>query len=253
MVTLSVCVEMFWPDTPFEQRIGLAAQLGFNAFEFWGWENKDIPKIKAAMAEHDIALAVMGASPGSSLIKRNVQTELVEGMERTAQVAHELNCRTLIATVGNTIDDETYEMSRRRVVRNLRAIGEVAQREGLTLVLETLNTLVDHHGYWLTKMSQAVDIVREVDLPSVKILMDIYHLQIMEGHIISNLTQFIDEIGHFHVAGVPGRHELVGGELDYRYIFDAIDKTDYAGYVGLEYRPAMEDTEASLRQALSLA
>jgi len=138
------------------------------------------------------------------------------------------------------------------VVRHLRAIGQVAADRGLTLVVEPLNTLVNHHGYWLTRMAEAADIVQEVDSPAVKILMDIYHQQVQEGHIIDNLTAYCAHIGHVHVAGVPGRHELVGGELDYRSIFRALDATGYGGYVGLEYTPLLPEAE-SLAQPQHLA
>jgi hydroxypyruvate isomerase len=251
MPKLSVCIEMFWRDVPYEERIKRVAALGFPAFEFWGWKNKDLAKIQAAMQEHHLPIAALCLEPGSSLIRRNYEAELVQGMKDTAAVARQLGCRTIIATIGNVLDDETYEMSRRRVVRNLRAVAQVAEDHGLTLVIEPLNTLVDHRGYWLTRMAQAADIVSEVGSPAAKILMDLYHQQIMEGNLISNLTEYAAVIGHFHCAGVPGRHELVGGEVDYRSIFQAIDRTGYAGYVGLEFSPTM-DTAASLRQALSL-
>ncbi len=252
MVKLSVCIEMFWRELPYEERIARVAQLGFPAFEFWGWKNKDIPQIRAAMARHNIPIAALCLEPSMSLIKRNFTAELVQGMKDTAAVAKELGCKTIISTVGNVFDDETYEISRRRVVRNVAAVAQVCEDNGLTLVIEPLNTLVDHHGYWLTRMAQAVDIVQEVGSPAAKILMDLYHQQIMEGNLIHNLTTYIREIGHFHTAGVPGRHELVGGEQDYHAIFKAIDATGYAGYVGLEYRATM-DTDESLKQALSLA
>lgn len=251
MPKLSVCIEMFWRDVPFEERIARVAALGFPAFEFWGWKNKDLAKIEAAMQQHHLPLAALCLEPGSALIRRNFQGELVQGIKDTAAVAQRLGCRTIIATIGNVLDDETYEMSRRRVVRNLRAVAQVAEDHGLTLVIEPLNTLVDHRGYWLTRMAQAADIVQEVGSPAAKILMDLYHQQIMEGNLINNLTEYAALIGHFHCAGVPGRHELVGGELDYRGIFRAIDRTGYAGYVGLEFSPTL-DTAASLRQALSL-
>lgn len=252
MPRLSVCIEMFWRDLPYEERIVRVARLGFPAFEFWGWKNKDVPRIEAAMAQANILIAALCLEPGSSLIERHFERELVSGMADTATVANRLSCKTIIATIGNTFDDESYEITRRRVVRNLSAIARVAEDNDLTIVIEPLNTLVDHHGYWLTRMPQAVDIVQEVSSPAVKILMDLYHQQIMEGNNISNLTEYINEIGHFHTAGVPGRHELVGGEQDYGAIFRAIDATGYAGYVGLEYRPTI-DTDASLKQALSLA
>ena len=251
MPKLSVCVEMFWPQLPLAERVPLVARLGYSAFEFWSWDDKDIPAIHRAQQETGLAVAALCHVPGQRLIKRAAEAELVEGMVRTAQVAKTLQCATVIVTTGNTLDDETYEMSRRRVVRHLRAIGKVAADEGLTLVLEPLNTLVNHHGYWLTKMAEAADIVAEVDSPAVKILMDMYHQQIQEGNIIGNLTAYIDRIGHFHAAGVPGRNELVGGELDYGSIFKAIDATGYTGYVGLEYQPRLAE-EDSLQQARRL-
>ncbi|MHB0857303.1 MAG: hydroxypyruvate isomerase family protein [Anaerolineae bacterium] len=252
MPKLSVCVEMFWRDLPYEERIARIARLGFAAFEFWGWKNKNLSAIQEAAARHNLSVAALCLEPGAGLIRRSFEAELVQGMQETAAVAARLGCRTIISTTGNTLDDETYEITRRRVVRNLRAVARVAEDHGLTVVIEPLNTLVDHHGYWLTHMAQAIDIVQEVGSPAVKILMDLYHQQIMEGNLIANLTAGIAEIGHFHTAGVPGRHELVGGELDYRALFQAIDATGYTKYVGLEYSPTI-DTDASLRQALELA
>ncbi|MHB9032906.1 MAG: hydroxypyruvate isomerase family protein [Anaerolineae bacterium] len=251
MVKLSVCIEMFWRTLPVEERIAKVAALGYPAFEFWGWKNKDIEKIKAAMDQTGLPLAGLCIEPYFCLIKRNVSAELVAGMRESVQVAHRLGCSTMIVTTGNTYDDESYEISRRRVVRNLAMVGQIAADNGITMVLEPLNTLADHHGYWLTKMAQAVDVVAEVDSPAVKILMDLYHQQVQEGNLIANLRQYIQHIGHFHSAGVPGRHELAGGELDYRAIFKAIDASGYNKYVGLEYSPT-SDESVSLAEPLSL-
>jgi hydroxypyruvate isomerase len=242
---------MFWRDLPMEERIAHVAQLGYPAFEFWGWRNKDVPSIRAAMDRTGLPIAALCLEPGQSLIRRNATAELVAGMQETVQVARTLGCRTIIATAGNRLDDESYEISRRRVVSNLRTLAPILEDNGLTLVLEPLNTLVDHQGYWLPYMPQAVDIVDEVASPAVKILMDVYHQQIMEGSIIRNLGAYIARIGHFHTAGVPGRHELVGGELDYRAILRAIDATGYQGFVGLEYRPTRDDDD-SLQEPLQL-
>lgn len=252
MPQISVCIEMFWRDQPHHERVGRVAQLGYRACEFWGWKNKDLDAIENALNDSGLVLAALSLEPGSSLIRRGYQQELVDGMRETARVAKRLGCSTVIATTGNTLDDETYEMSRRRVVRHLKALAPICEDRGLTLVLEPLNTLVDHHGYWLTRMAHAADIVEEVNSPAVKILMDLYHQQVQEGNIIANLTRYVPLIGHLHAAGVPGRHELVGGEMDYRAIFRAIDATGYQGFVGLEYSPTL-DADASLRQALQLA
>lgn len=251
MPVLSVCIEMFWRDLDYAERISRTAELGYTAFEFWGWKNKDIDAIAVAKERSGLALAAFCIEPGQSLNRRNFEDELAQGMTDTAAVAAALDCKTVIVTTGNTYDDESYEVTRRRVVRNFGIVAEIAEAHGLTLVVEPLNTLVNHHGYWLTKMTQAVDIVQEVGSPAAKILMDVYHQQIQEGNIINNLITYVAKIGHIHTAGVPGRHELVGGELDYRGVFEAIDAVGYEGYVGLEFRPTMDDA-AALTQALGL-
>jgi hydroxypyruvate isomerase len=251
MVNLSVCIEMFWPNLPLEERIRRVKAVGYHAFEFWGWQNKDLDKIRLAKQETGLKVAACCIEPNFCLVDRTDDKVVVDGLVESAAVAHSLDCQTLIVTTGNVLADETFEITRRRVVRKLKKMAQAAEDHGVVLVLEPLNPLVDHPGYWLTKMSEAVDIIQEVASPSLKILDDLYHQQITEGNLIENLTRYAPWIGHFHAAGVPGRHELVGGELDYRHIFAAISKTGYSGYVGLEFSPVDSD-EAALKQALAL-
>ena len=251
MVNLSVCIEMFWRNLPIEERIRRVKAVGYQAFEFWGWQNKELDKIRVAKQETDLTVAAFCTEPNFCLVDRADDQAVVDGVVESAAVAHSLGCQTLIVTTGNVLADETFEITRRRVVRKLKRMAQAAADYGVVLVLEPLNPIVDHPGYWLTKMSVAVDIVQEVDSPALKILDDLYHQQVTEGNLIANLTLYAPWIGHFHVAGVPGRHELVGGELDYRNIFAAISQTGYTGYVGLELSPVGDD-EAALKQALSL-
>ena len=95
-------------------------------------------------------------------------------------------------------------------------------------------------------------VVNEINSPNLKLLYDIYHMQIMSGNIIQTLRENIGSIGHIHCAGVPGRHELYMGELNYRNIFKTIDELKYDGYVGLEYFPTLK-SEESLKRVRELA
>ena len=251
MVNLSVCIEMFWRNLPVEERIRRVKAAGYQAFEFWGWQDKELDKIRAAKQETGLAVAALCTEPDFCLVDRVDDQAVVDGVVESAAVAHSLGCKTLIVTTGNVLADETFEITRRRVVRKLKKMAQAAADHGVVLVLEPLNPLVDHPGYWLSKMSAAVDIIQEVDSPALKILDDLTHQQVTEGNLIANLTLYAPWIGHFHVAGVPGRHELAGGELDYRNIFAAISQTGYTGYVGLELSPVGDD-ESALKQALTL-
>jgi hydroxypyruvate isomerase len=251
MPNLSVCIEAFWHDLPLEARIRRVKALGFSTFEFWGWRGRNLAEIRAAKEETGLTLAAICTDPGFNLVDRGDDGPIVTSMVESAATARSLGAKRLIATTGNVLADESHENTRRRVVRRLRKAAPALAEHGITLVLEPLNPIVDHKGYWLTRLPEAVDIVAEVDSPFVKVLDDLYHQQLTEGNLIANLTQFAPWIGHYHAAGVPGRHELVGGELDYRGIFKAIDDSGHAGYVGLEFWPA-GDEDAALRQALSL-
>ena len=107
-------------------------------------------------------------------------------------------------------------------------------------MIEPLNTLVDHPGYYLTQSAEAFDIIDAVDSQHVKVIYDIYHQQIMEGNLIPTITQNINRIGHFHSAGHPGRHELDCGEINYPDIIQAIAQTEYKGWFGVEYFPQQD-------------
>ncbi len=123
------------------------------------------------------------------------------------------------------------------IVAALRAGAPLCEDAGVTMVLEPLNVLVDHAGYYLVTSAEGFQIVDEVGSPAVKLLYDVYHQQITEGNLIATITANVGRIGHLHVADVPGRHEPGTGEINYRNVLRAVEAAGYAGYVGLEYQP----------------
>ena len=161
----------------------------------------------------------------------------MEGLKRSIETAHTLNCKTLISQVGNDTG-KVREYQHKSIVEGLSECKGMLESEGIILVIEPLNLIIDHKGYYLSKSGEAFDIVSEVGSPNVKVLYDIYHQQVTEGNIINTIRENIDLIGHFHAAGLPGRQELNRGELYYPAVFAAIDHAGYQGYVGLEYMPA---------------
>jgi hydroxypyruvate isomerase len=242
---------MFWPDLAFEERVARVGSLGLPAVEFWSHSNKNLAQMAAAARSAGVAVAGFVCEPGFALTGPLPVADHVQGVRDSATAARALGCSTMIVTTGNVVAGESDDMTRRRILRKLQAMAAVAEQEEVTLVLEPLNPFVDHPGYWLTTMAQAADLVEEVDSHNLKILYDIYHQQMTEGKILANLRRYASKIGHIHVAGAPGRTNLVGGDLDYRAVFAAIDAAGYRGYVGLEFRPA-GDGDQALREAMSL-
>jgi hydroxypyruvate isomerase len=134
-----------------------------------------------------------------------------------------------------------------------RRITPLAERHGVTLCLELLNSKVDHHDYQADHTVFGAAVVQGVASPRLKLLYDIYHMQIMEGDVVATIRANIQHIAHFHTGGVPGRHEIDDTqELNYRRVMQAIADLGFAGYVAQEFVPAREPALASLRQAFEI-
>ena len=126
---------------------------------------------------------------------------------------------------------------------NFSELLSFVEQNNITIILEPLNT-VDHQGYFLDSSDFAAEIIREINHPNLKMLFDIYHMQMIEGNVINHIERHIDIIGHFHSAGVPGRHELYIGELNYRNIVKRIEELGYDGVFSLEYFPTVNSHES---------
>jgi hydroxypyruvate isomerase len=137
-------------------------------------------------------------------------------------------------------------------VLGLNRVKKIGEDHGVTICLELLNSKVDHHDYMCDHTAWGVEVIKRVDSPRVRLLYDIYHMQIMEGDIIRTIRDNIDSIAHFHTGGVPGRHELDDTqELQWRTVAKAIADLNFAGYMAHEFVP-VHDPLTSLHQAVQL-
>ena len=172
------------------------------------------------------------------------------GLQESCEAAVHVGVKRLITQVGQDTGAPREEQHA-SIVAALTAAKPILDASGVTVMIEPLNTLFNHPGYYLWSAAEGFAIVREVDHPLVRVVYDIYHQQIMEGNLIPNITGNLDCIAHLHSAGHPGRHELQFGESDYKVIFAAVDKAGYTGACGLEYSPLMDPAE-SLQEARRL-
>jgi hydroxypyruvate isomerase len=138
-------------------------------------------------------------------------------------------------------------------VAGLAKIAPLAVELGVTICVELLNSKVDHPGYQGDHTRFGVAVMQGVSSPRVKLLYDIYHMQIMEGDIIRTIRDHVQWIGHFHSGGVPGRHEIGDSqELNYRAIAAAIADLNFQGYLAHEFVPTRADPLASLTEAVRI-
>ena len=251
MFDLSVCVEPIFDNLPLDQRVKEVNQRGFLA-EFWQWENYPAETIDAIAADPDSRISNFGGSIAGSMVHPDGAEAYVDGVERSAAVAKKLRCEKLSITTG-------YHGPKGEVIhpiaehpatlwitayKTLCKVAEIAERFNLIICLESLNTKVDHAGYPLPRVQDAARLVEAVGSPRVKILFDIYHVQVEEGNVIQTLRDYSDFIAHVHVADVPGRHEPGTGEINYPRVVQALRDINYEGTVGLEAWPESDDLQA---------
>lgn len=245
---LSVCIDAVFAGCDIQNSLESINQLGIRNFEFWSWWDKDINLIQKETERLGLTVTAF-CTKYISLVDSAQRHNYIQGLSETIRIAKQLNCKMIITQVGNEHPRLSRSLQHYNIVTGLKACAPLLEAAGITLVIEPLNTLVDHPGYYLWSSDEAFEIVSKVNSPNIKVLFDIYHQQVMEGHIMSRIKQNIQYIGHFHAAGNPGRDELDNGEIHYPNIFRMIESTNYQGYIGLEYTP-LEDPIEGLRRLL---
>lgn len=250
----SLCIEMFFTGVPFEERFRLAKGTGFDYIEFWSWVDKDIPRIKELCHEYDLGIASFSGDRSLSLIDENQRTDYLRFVEESLEVAGFLGCENLVihsnglgdrGVVLNSYDHLSAAQKIGAMAETLKGLAWRAEKERVTLHLEALNTRVDHPGYFLSSTWQAAEFVGSIGSQRLKILYDIYHMQIMEGNLINTLRNYMDLIGYIHIADVPGRHEPGTGEINFPNVMMALRELEYKGFVGFELSPLKEPGKAA--------
>ena len=252
-----LCVEMAFASDPFEDRLRKAAEAGFNKVEMWfvdssfKGEPEELER-QAGEAGVEITNTVIGSPDGSTgggLTDPGKRDVWLNRARMSIEFTKEAGIPSTIVCTGNVVKGLSEEKMMGSVLDGLGETLNIAEDSGVTLLLEPLNTTYDHPGYWLTSSDKGADICRRLSSDRMRLLYDCYHMQIMEGDIINHIRRNIDVIGYFHSAGVPGRHELYKGEIDYPFVIAEIEKLKYGGIFGLEYSPTFDDGE-SVREVL---
>ncbi len=257
----SACIEMLFQEVPFVERIYKAKEAGFDAVEFWVWGEKDIEAIKKAIDETGLEVAIFQGNINGRMIDKKDKDVYISGVRKSLKTAKYLGTKHLFIMTDILKEDRTvleppYEIPEEEKLQSVKDIlnelKKDAEAAGVTMVIEPLNVVVDHKGYYLDHSKPAFDLVREINSPNIKVLYDIYHMQIMEGNIIETLRNNIDAIGYVHIADVPGRNQPGTGELNFTNIFKALRETGYQGYVGFEFEPKGKPTDEVVKEVFEL-
>ncbi len=250
----SACIELLFTEVPFLKRIEKAKEFNFDAIEFWNWKDKDFINIQKECEKNQIAVAIFVGNTVGQMVNPKDNNKLINGVKDSIEKAKYLNCKNLILTTNILQEDRSVvplnfkiseEDKKNNLLLVLKELKKVSEESDIILNIEPLNTLVDHKDYFLKYSREGFNLVEEVNSKNIKVLYDIYHLQIMQGNIISDIEKNFDLIGHFHIADVPGRHEPGTGEINYKNVYKTIRSLNYTGFIGFEYIPSIS-TENSL-------
>jgi len=240
--------EIWFGDLPFLDRVRKAADLGYPAVEFWPWRGKDLPALAKLLAETKLEVAqftAWGFTPGMNDPANHAAVE--KEIEESCRVANDLGCKAMTVVGGNDQPGMTQAEMHAHIITALERVAPVAERHGVTLLLEPMNIRVDHKGHCLYGSEAAVRICRAVGSPFVKINWDLYHMQLSEGDLCGHLKDGFDQLGYAQVADTPGRNEPGTGELHYARVLKQLHDLGYRGFVGLECWPLEGEQKAAER------
>jgi hydroxypyruvate isomerase len=227
--------------------LSAAKEIGYEGVELIGQEHWDLVR--------EVGLRIVAHGGHRSLTdglnKRENHARITDELHASLELAKQYDIPALIVFSGNRngLDDDA---GAENTAEGLRQVAGAAEAAGVTLVLELLNSKVDHKDYQCDHTAWGVRVCERVGSPRVKLLYDIYHMQIMEGDLIRTVRDHHAHFGHYHTAGNPGRRDMDDTqEIWYPPIMRAIAETSYDGYVGHEFRPK-DDPIAALRKAFDL-
>jgi hydroxypyruvate isomerase len=236
-------------------------EAGFSHYEFWPWRNKNIEAILTLNHELGLKTVQFSASPvkgfGHGITNPDParRAEFEEELRSAVDVAKKLGVKKLCVVAGEETKGYSRDQQSQAVIAALKAGATIVEPEGITIILEPLNILVDHPRQLIVHSAHAAEVLKAVGSPNVKMLFDIYHQQISEGNLTGNIRKYHDLIGYYQMADHPGRHEPTTGEINYPFVLSTIHDTGYRDAIGMEMSPKRNPMEAfqALRRVDALA
>ena len=241
---------MLYNEHEFLDRFAAAAKDGFKAVEYLFPYAFDAHEMQHRLRDNGLQQVLINAPPGNwDAGERGLaclpgrEAEFQKGFHIALEYADTLMCPRIHVMAGLIPLGANLNLIEQTYIQNIAWAAAVAQKSGRDVLIEPINTR-DMPGFFLNYQSQAHQIIEHIGATNVKVQMDFYHCQIMEGDLATKIRQYLPtgRVGHFQIAGVPMRHEPDLGELNFRYLFEVIDEVSAAcgweGWMGCEYRPA---------------
>ena len=236
-------LSMMFNEHDFPNRFAAAAKAGFDAVEFLFPYDYSPAEVAQWHKENNLKNVLFNLPPGDwAAGERGIaalpgrEAEFRTGVAKAIEYALALGTPQLHMMAGLVPAGSDMAIHRKTYLENMKFAAQALAKHNLTLLLEPINTR-DMPGYFLNTQAQAHQLRVESGEPNVKVQMDFYHAQIMEGDLAETFKKYFKDIGHTQIASVPKRNEPDDGEVNYPYLYQLLDEMGYEGYVGCEYRP----------------
>jgi hydroxypyruvate isomerase len=253
----SACIEPMYSEIPFLDRFQAAKDDGFEFVEFWSWTDKDLDAVKAAAGKAGVGISGFNGDADYSLIDPTHKEKYLDFLKKSVAAAQKVGAKS-VTIHSNALGDAGIVVNHYTELSDtvklcsmydmLLECAKIAEESGIAMNLEPLNITTDHVGNYLATTRMAAEMTRLIGSPMLKVLYDVYHMQLNEGSLCDNIKAYADQIGHIHVADAPGRHEPGTGEINYTRVFQALEDCGYTGRVGFELFP--ETTTANAVKAI---
>lgn len=231
----------------FAEAFRIAKEHGFDTFEVWGLDNIDLPALRCDMQQYGMKLST--CCPSFFILNDETRHDEYEISLKTAlERCAYLGCPSMITQVGQDTGAPRAEQHA-AIVKGLKRMAPLLEKANVTLLVEPLNDVKDHKGYYLTDSNEGFDIIREVGSPNVRLLYDVYHQVHMGEDVLQRIEDNLSLISHFHIAAHPNRDDKIFDNFDYTDVFALLAKHNVQSPVGVELFPAnLEDTVALLKK-----
>ncbi len=226
-------------------RVRAAAAAGFDAVEMWGTSDKDVEGLAKVLADSGMAVACVVAEPYTSFTFPDTDLRpFLDGLERGVEDARVLGAPRIVVTCGVGFPAVDRAQNLDRLVTGMRAAVERTESSGVTLVIEAINTRIDHPGALLDRTADAVSVARAVDSPAFRIVYDLYHSIVNGEDPATELANAAGLVDYVEIADAPGRGEPGSGDIDWPGFLSVLGASGYTGPIGLEVFPTGPSVES---------
>ena len=243
----------------FEQKLEVAAHAGVQSVELVDehvqWSDQKIAGMKKLARSLHLGMDTIIATPSwknrpVSMVKAEQRDNFLADVRSAITFAQKLEIPQIILMSGDEVPGRTHDEQYACLLESAKRAGDLAAKANLKLIVEPLNSKVNHKDFFLTTCVEGLKLIQQVDNPHVRLLFDIYHEQVQIGNVIRTLTGAAPSVAVFHIADNPGRNDPGTGEMNYSNIYKAVRDTGFGGYVTMEYLP-LGDQTASLTKAVA--